>query len=296
MLRDGWQNCEEKTCLNLLLGHTRGNTRMDMYGKTYWMKISLLQFRTMNTSLKDLKFHPSPLLKANVSCGEKGVITTMQKEQTKQEDHNQDLKIPSEIEEESQNIASETSTLTTNSPKIQEEEQKVNNFDNNSTSFSSNSSSSASSFGSMKTKKKIDDHVKENGEKNSTQSMEKTSKNPRFNKSRSNSKGASSIFRNLITCGAVDTNDTGIVPMRKNKNSLSASGEKTVSFSSEICKAEKLRGSQRIFGTAWNQQHQQTNERKSCDGAFSSTKNKSEFGSRRSVSANYKPINGPNCS
>ncbi|KAJ8565687.1 hypothetical protein K7X08_008263 [Anisodus acutangulus] len=232
----------------------------------------------------------------DVSCGEKGVITTMQKEQTKQEDHNQDLKIPSEIEEESQNIASETSTLTTNSPKLQEEEQKVNNFDNNSTSFSSNSSSSASSFGSMKTKKKIDDHVKENGEKNSTQSMEKKSKNPRSNKSRSNSNGASSIFRNLITCGAVDTNDTGIVPMRKNKNSLSASGEKTVSFSSEICKAEKLRGSQRIFGTAWNQQHQQTNERKSCDGAFSSTKNKSEFGSRRSVSANYKPINGPNCS
>ncbi|KAH0726195.1 hypothetical protein KY284_002060 [Solanum tuberosum] len=71
-------------------------------------------------------------------------------------------------------------------------------------------------------------------------------------------------------------------------------GHIRVSFSSEICKADKIGGSQRIFGTAWNQQ--QTNPRKSCDGAFSMSKNKSEFGSRRSVSANYKPIHGPNCS
>ncbi|XP_059311988.1 protein SOSEKI 1 [Lycium ferocissimum] len=230
----------------------------------------------------------------DASCGEKGVTTTMQKEQTKpDQDHNQDpsmdssKKIPSEIEEESP-----TSTVTTDSPKIQEEE-KVNNFENSSSSFSSNSSTSSASFGSMKIKKKTNDHVKENGEKNSTQSSEKTSKNPKLNKSRSYSNGASSIFRNLITCGAVDTDESGIVPLRKNKTSLTASSEKTVSFSSEICKSEKLGGSQRIFGTAWNQQ---TNGRKSCDGAFSSSKNKSEFGSRRSVSANYKPINGPNCS
>ncbi|XP_060202118.1 uncharacterized protein LOC132630565 [Lycium barbarum] len=183
-------------------------------------------------------------------------------------------KIPSEIEEESP-----TSTLTTDSPKIQEEE-KVNNFENSS-SFSSNSSTSSASFGSMKIKKKTDDH-------------------PKLNKSRSYSNGASSIFRNLITCGAVDTDKFGIVPLRKNKTSLTASGEKTVSFSSEICKSEKLKGSQRIFGSTWNQQ---TNGRKSLefwyclesanrDGAFNSSKNKSEFGSRRSVSANHKPING----
>ncbi|KAM3357801.1 protein SOSEKI 1 [Capsicum galapagoense] len=232
----------------------------------------------------------------DVSFGEKGVTaTTMQKEQTKQEDQNpmdSSKKTPSEIEEESQNIASETSTITTdNSPKFQEEEEeKVNNFDN---SFSSNSSSSISSFGSMKTKKKIDQdhhHVIEHGENNSAD--KNSSKNPKFNKSKSYSNGASSIFRNLITCGAVDTNDAGIVPLRKNKTSLSS--DKTVSFSSEICKADKIGGSQRIFGTSWNQQT--TNGRKSCDGAFGYSKNKSEFGSRRSVSANYKPINGPNCS
>ncbi|XP_009792717.1 protein SOSEKI 1-like isoform X1 [Nicotiana tabacum] len=245
----------------------------------------------------------------DVSCGEKGVLATMQKDQTNQEDHIQDpfmdssKKTPSEIEEESQNIASETSTLTTDSPKLQEEEEKdsenktkpekVNNFENNSSSFSS----SSSSFGSKKTKKKTEDHVKENGEKiTTTPSSEKPSKNPSFDKSRSYSNGASSIFRNLITCGAVDTNDSGIIPIRKNRPSFSSSGEKAVSFSSEICKAEKVGGSQRIFGTAWNQQHQHTNGRKSCDGVYSSSKNKNEFGSRRSVSANYKPVNGPNCS
>nr|XP_016493615.1 PREDICTED: protein UPSTREAM OF FLC-like isoform X1 [Nicotiana tabacum] len=240
----------------------------------------------------------------DVKCGEKGVLATMQKEQTKQEDHIQDpfmdssKKTPSEIEEESQNIASEPSTLTTDSPELQEEEEKdsenktiqekVNNFENN-------SFSSSSSFGSKKTKMKTEDHVKENGEKISAQSSEKPTKNPSFNKSRSYSNGASSIFRNLITCGAVDTNDSGIVPIRKNRSSFSSSGEKAVSFSSEICRAEKVGGSQRIFGTAWNQQHQHTNGRKSCDGAYSSSKNKNEFGSRRSVSANYKPVNGPNC-
>lgn len=160
-------------------------------------------------------------------------------------------KIPLEIEEESQNIASETCTLTTDSPKFheEEEEEKVGN------KFENNSSSSVSSFGSMKTKKKTED----NGEKISTsQSSEKTSKTPKFNKSRSYSNGASSIFRNLITCGAVDTNDSGIIPLKKNMTSFSAA-EKTVSFSSEICKADKIGGSQRIFGTAWNQQ--QTNGR-----------------------------------
>ncbi|CAN4110429.1 unnamed protein product [Withania somnifera] len=236
-----------------------------------------------------------------VSCGEKGVTTatTMQKEQTKQEDQNQESlmdsskKTPSEIEEESQNIASETSTLTTDSPKLIQEEEKVGN-NSSSSSFSSNSSYSFSSFGSMKTKKKSEDDVKE---KNSTSqnSEKKSSKNPKLNKSRSYSNGASNIFRNLITCGAVDTNDSGIVPLRKNKTcSSDVPVDRTVSFSSEICKADKIGGSQRIFGTTLYQQ--QTNARKSCDGAFSFSKNKSEFGSRRSVSANYKPINGPNCS
>ncbi|XP_015071709.1 protein UPSTREAM OF FLC [Solanum pennellii] len=233
---------------------------------------------------------PSITIIKDVSSGEKEVT----KEQTKQEDQDQvflmdsSKKISSEIEEDSQNISSETSTLTTNSPKFEEEEEKK--IGNNS-SFSSNSSSSISSFGSMKTKKKTEDSEEKT---ETSQNDEKTSKNPKLNKSRSYSNGASSIFRNLITCGAVDTNDSGIIPLKKNKTSSAAAGEKTVSFSSEICKADKIGGSQRIFGTAWNQQ--QTNARKSCDGAFSMSKNRSEFGSRRSVSANYKPINGPNCS
>ncbi|XP_019070945.2 protein SOSEKI 1 isoform X2 [Solanum lycopersicum] len=236
---------------------------------------------------------PSITIIKDVSSGEKEVT----KEQTKEEAQDQvflmdsSKKISSEIEEDSQNISSETSTLTTNSPKFEEEEEKK--IGNNS-SFSSNSSSSISSFGSMKTKKKTEDSEEKT---ETSQNNEKTSKNPKLNKSRSYSNGASSIFRNLITCGAVDTNDSGIIPLKKNKTSsaaAAAAGEKTVSFSSEICKADKIGGSQRIFGTAWNQQ--QTNARKSCDGAFSMSKNKSEFGSRRSVSANYKPINGPNCS
>lgn len=175
----------------------------------------------------------------------------MQKEKTAQEDQNQDFlmdsskKIPSEIEEEeeeSHNFASETSTLTTDSPKFQEEV-------NNSSSFSS---SSVSSFGSMKPKKKTEDQ---------NTNDKKSEKNPKLNKSRSYSNGASSIFRNLITCGAVDTNDSGIIPLKRNNNSVSnaAAPEKTVSFSSEICKADKIGGSQRIFATAWNQQ--QTNGR-----------------------------------
>ncbi|CAN4126114.1 unnamed protein product [Withania somnifera] len=218
---------------------------------------------------------PSITTIKDVSCGEKGVTTMQANQESLMMDSSK--KTPSEIEEESQNIASETSTLTSSdSPKFQEEEK----VDNNSSA-----------------KKTDQDHVnEEQNTTTTTQNLEKKSlKNPKLNKSRSYSNGASSIFRNLITCGAVDTNDSGIVPLTKNKTCLSdATVDKTVSFSSEICKADKIGGSQRIFGTTWNQP--QTNARKSCDGGFSSSKNKSEFGSRRSVSANYKPISGPNCS
>lgn len=71
------------------------------------------------------------------------------------------------------------------------------------------------------------------------------------------SNGATNVFRNLITCGTNDANDSAVVMVNKQNRpfmNMCLSDEKKVR-SSEICKKEKLGGSQRIFGNPiWSQQ------------------------------------------
>lgn len=61
--------------------------------------------------------------------------------------------------------------------------------------------------------------------------------------------GASSVFRNLVTCGGLDAEDAIMV----SKNS----SDKADNNKAKISKEDKLGGSARILGNFWNQQPQQ---------------------------------------
>lgn len=84
--------------------------------------------------------------------------------------------------------------------------------------------------------------------------LKKTSKEEKSERTTSKNKssnGASHVFRNILTCGAVDTKDSAVRPI--NRRSKVAS---RVENKGEICKAEGVGGSQRVFGGSWNQQQQ----------------------------------------
>lgn len=72
-----------------------------------------------------------------------------------------------------------------------------------------------------------------------------------FSKSKSQSNRTSKMLRNLITCGAVDTNDAVLVAL--DKSSLNKSVQRRENGAA-ICKDEALGGSARVSGTQWNQQ------------------------------------------
>ncbi|KAL2478559.1 hypothetical protein Fot_47580 [Forsythia ovata] len=208
-------------------------------------------------------------------------------------------KTPSEIEEDSPTFGSETSTLTDDSGKLDPEPKPKKNSDNvkqenmQSTDQEKKlpckelrkenlSSSSLNSTQSNKKDKTTSNKVQK--EKNATP----TSSEASFTKNKSCPNGASHIFKNLISCGAVDTNDSAVVMInRKNTPFLNmCSSDQNNVHSAEICKRNKLRESHKIFGTTWNQQ--QWNGRRSCDGEDSRK--------QRTPSAAYKQIRGPNCS
>ncbi|KAG6792649.1 hypothetical protein POTOM_001801 [Populus tomentosa] len=121
-----------------------------------------------------------------------------------------------------------------------------------------------------------------------------------FTKSKSYSTGTSKVLLNLITCGAVDTNDAALIlQSQKNKNKY----KPIDTTAGHICKGEELGGSARVFGTPWNQVQQQRQHntanarRKSFDGARGSKKQQhSGFGSPKVVSPAYKPVALPTCS
>nr|GMD71766.1 protein UPSTREAM OF FLC [Ipomoea batatas] len=195
-------------------------------------------------------------------------------------------KTSSEIEEESPVFGSETSTLTDDSPapepaKLEEEEEMHGGR------RSDAAGEKSSSLRSLFAKKKRGGEDGGDEEKNGGTPRSTTSDSTTFGKSRSSSgAGGSSIFRNLISCGTVDTNDSAVLPMQRRRPvSGSPLLDKDVRTSAEICKPEKVGGSQRIYRTNWNQE-QQSKPRKSCsDGVYN--------GGRRSFSGTYK---SPNCS
>ncbi|XP_059651768.1 protein SOSEKI 1-like [Cornus florida] len=213
------------------------------------------------------------------------------------------LKTSSEIEEESPVFGSETSNLADDLVQVeekkhsdttkQESHEQIDKFENSSHLYSS--------LLSKKSKKKSSSNNNGDKEKISTPASSSStsssawSHSSSFNKSKSYSNGASQVFRNLITCGAVDTKDSTMAMInRRDRSSLSVFNSDSTPL---ICKGEKVGGSERIFGTPCNQIHHHHSARRSCDGGKSSKKNKeSEFSNTKPNFAAYKPVNGPNCS
>jgi len=72
-----------------------------------------------------------------------------------------------------------------------------------------------------------------------------------FTKIRSNSTKVSNIFRNWITCGTVETNDAALVLMNQSQKTISKEPNNTPETKAQICKGDRLGGSERCFRTSW---------------------------------------------
>ncbi|KAL7158245.1 hypothetical protein ABFS83_02G129600 [Erythranthe nasuta] len=215
-----------------------------------------------------------------------------------------------EIEEESPtSFGSETSTLTDDSgkiekdkhedPSLEEKTQRSSNFYSALLSKKKKEKKRSSSTKKVNINEKVTS-IAEDREGAVTDSSEE----PRLSKSKSSSNGGSSIFRNLITCGAVETNDSAVVAV--NNNNKQSNNKKALLnmcsndlenvYSAEVCKSDRMGGSQRVFGTPnWTQQ--KWGARKSCDGVKGPGKSKSESKEKTATcAANYKQLNWPNCS
>jgi hypothetical protein len=160
----------------------------------------------------------------------------------------------SEINEESTLFGSERSTLTNDSIKLQEE--KHEHGGKLETSF-------CSTLPSKKNKKKSNNDKVEKaaGTPSSSHSSSSSSQSPPFTKSKSYSSGASSMFRNLIGCGAADTNDAVFVKLNRADSRTKPSSKSDIK--DDIFQGEKLGGSARVYGTTWNQQQQQKQQHSS---------------------------------
>jgi hypothetical protein len=160
----------------------------------------------------------------------------------------------SEINEESTLFGSERSTLTNDSIKLQEE--KHEHGGKLETSF-------CSTLPSKKNKKKSNNDKVEKvaGTPSSSHSSSSSSQSPPFTKSKSYSSGASSMLRNLIGCGAADTNDAVFVKLNRADSRTKPSSKSDIK--DDIFQGEKLGGSARVYGTTWNQQQQQKQQHSS---------------------------------
>ncbi|TQD85104.1 hypothetical protein C1H46_029388 [Malus baccata] len=120
------------------------------------------------------------------------------------------------------------------------------------------------------------------------------------------SSASSNMFRNLITCGAVDTNDAVVVMLnRANKTSnKSTSRQDSIKADHRISKGvHKSEGrSTGVFGTCRNPQElpqqSRTASRKSYNGQKDATKQQKEgeFSGQKAASAAYRPVGRPHCS
>lgn len=135
-------------------------------------------------------------------------------------------------------------------------------------------------------------------EKVSTPDSVSSARSATFKRSKSYSNGASVLFRNLISCGAADTNDSALVTINKpNKSSQSSSLSKQnhhIGNELILTKGDKFGGSQRVFETSLNRQSQYAS-RRSFDGVRNPAKSKTEFNNQKAIPP-FRPINGPQCS
>lgn len=203
-------------------------------------------------------------------------------QENQDDDHRQETKMEEprnisspEIEEESPIFGSEkSSTLTDDSMKIEDQyqdqdQEKQSDYQSTKEEIQEESDKSENpSFYSplynKKNKKNSNVTSKEKIGTPSSSASDSSTPQPSFSKSRSYSSGASHLFRNLITCGAVDTNDSVMVaingrnkpPMNGNLSSSNKKNEDSNGTKELLQKGDKLGGSQRIFETNWNQQRQ----------------------------------------
>ncbi|KAJ4843548.1 hypothetical protein Tsubulata_007966 [Turnera subulata] len=123
-----------------------------------------------------------------------------------------------------------------------------------------------------------------------------------FRKSKSHSGGTTSkLLRNLISCGAVDTNDAAIVGLKNKKHSYPPNinhptNHHSSTTTTDICKPDPTR---RAFGSSWNQPHP-NHDRQSFEGVKGSKKENQHdqkgFSSQKPVSAANMPFGAPACS
>lgn len=177
-------------------------------------------------------------------------------------------KVSSEISDESPHVGSKRSTLANEFDAMKpqaDENHSADTLNPNSNYQQSNESENSSLYSKFLLKKKKnkykDKEMAPSSFSSSPSSWHSSShQSPAAHGSKSNSKG---MFRNLITCGAVDTNDTVLVML--NRANKTSSSDKSTRWSSQdiikadpICKADHKRrsGSAGVFGTCWNSQGQ----------------------------------------
>ncbi|XP_022960426.1 protein UPSTREAM OF FLC-like [Cucurbita moschata] len=138
--------------------------------------------------------------------------------------------------------------------------------------------------------------MQKEGEPMSTvSSASSSSEQHAFTKSKSYSSGASTMLRQWITCGAIDTDDSVLI---KNPSPKDSSLEKPKN-GAVFCRDDEMGGSARVQRNSWDGnlelscQHSQQNSRKSLDD--SRKKRQKESGGGK-VAVTHKPMAGPNCS
>ncbi|KAL0464355.1 UNVERIFIED_CONTAM: hypothetical protein Slati_0323100 [Sesamum latifolium] len=297
-------------CIDFRLSIGSGGTRQVMYGKTCWMMISLHQ------SDNEYVLKGSEISSSNIKAAEEKVVK--QKHQTpsqenhkafsKEDNHSHNssetsmyvsTKSSSEIEEESPTFGSDTSTLTDDSGKPEME--KINSDSTKHEKPDNRTDHRSPTLGQKNKKRSSKVTINENITTTSTAAdvSKIPSSEPQFTKSKSYSNGASHIFRNLISCGAMETNDSAVVAINKQNRptflNMCASDASSVQ-SAQICKRDGLGGSQRVLQTPHWIQQEWNGSWKGFDGLKDSAKNKSEVREQRATSAAYKPVNGPTCS
>ncbi|XP_073224416.1 protein SOSEKI 1 isoform X2 [Cicer arietinum] len=208
--------------------------------------------------------------------------------------------VSSEISQDSLVFSSDRSSVTDDETSKVEEEKLLIKEGNNE---KSNEKFEAFSFPSlyhnlMSKKGKKDGHNKIDTPPDSSFSTPSSSSSQSsFSKIRSNSTRVTSVFRNLISCGTVETNDASLILRNTAHKIVPKEPNNMLAKGGEICKEDKLGGSARCFGTPWNYHDQNEHygsARKSCDAEEPnrSRKKLSELLNQTPC----KPFGGPVCS
>lgn len=178
-------------------------------------------------------------------------------------------KSASEIEEESPSFGSESSTLTDDSGKTEEEKSsgKTKQEKPKGNDKVERPSPFYSTLLSKKSKKRnknvpIDEKATPSAavEAEAVEACKKLTPKPQCtkSKSKSNSSSASKMLKNLISCGDVETKESAVLPIKKQSKpflSMCSSDLEHVN-SSMLSKRDSFGGSQRVFGNpTWAQHH-----------------------------------------